>query len=253
MVLGITVLGPILSTPISTAQIKIEKVLNKLDAHYYYPHKKGLVNISAQLEWERQELTSEKKTVLKNPDFQFYGIFKDGTSRKGFIINENRVSLSDDEKARYMKTLNNFLDVFIPKTLQEKFSEYQGKGKFSGKGEMLLRFESVDSLDMGKHYELLVDSNKWRLAGLLIRQKHEPHSVKGKFVYTRKEGQWVVTESLSNFLIDGRKYSEKTEYTYKKIESFWLITKVKQTLQQDGQNVLLHRFLLSDYKINSIN
>ena len=169
------------------------------------------------------------------------------------MINENRVSLSDDEKNQYVRKLNNYLDVFLPKTLREKFYKHRGKAKVFGKEKMLLRFESVDSLDMGKHYELLVDSNKWRLAGLRIRQKHEPHSVKGKFVYMRKEGQWVVTESLSNFLIDGRKYSEKTEYTYKKIESFWLITKVKQTLQQDGQNVLLHRFLLSDYKINSIN
>ena len=202
---------------------------------------------------EQQELTSEKKTVLKNPDFQFYGIFKDGTSRKGFIINENRVSLSDDEKARYMKTLNNFLDVFIPKTLQEKFSEYQGKGKFSGKGEMLLRFESIGSLDMDKYYELLVDTDRWRLSGLRVRQTYEPRIVKGQFLYTRKEGQWVVAEAFSSFTIDGQNFSEKIEYTYKKFKSFWLINKVRQTVQQNGRDIFLRRLRLVDYKINSIN
>ena len=161
MVLGIIVLGPVLYPSISSAQIKAELVLKKLDAHYYYPHKKGLINISARLEWEQQDMTSEKKTVLKNPDFQFYGKFKDGISRKGFVISENRVILSDNEKTQYMRILNNYLDVFIPKTLHEKFFEYQGKTKFSGEGEMLLQFESSDPLDMVKYYELLVNTNKW--------------------------------------------------------------------------------------------
>ena len=118
---------------------------------------------------------------------------------------------------------------------------------------MLLRFESSDSLNMDKYYELLVDTDKWRLVGLRVMQKHEPRSVKGKFLYTRKEGQWVVAETLSNFSIGGQKYSEKTEYTYKKFKSFWLINKVRQTVQQNGHDILLHRLRLRDYKINSMD
>ena len=228
-------------------------MLNKLDANYYYPHKKGLVNISAQLEWEQQDLTKGKKTIIKNQNFLFYGKFKDGISQKGFTINENGVILSDDEKIQYIKILNNYLDAFIPKTLREKFSEYQGTTKFSKNGKMLLQFESIDPLDMDKYYELHVDTNEWRLAGLHVRQKHKPQSVKGKFLYTRKEGQWVVAETLSHFSIDDKKYSEKTEYTYKKIKSFWLISKVKQTVQQNGHDILLHRLRLRDYKINSMD
>ena len=107
VVLGIIIFGPVFYSSISYAQIKPDKVLNKLDANYYYPHKKGLVYISAQLEWEQQDLTKGKKTIIKNPNFLFYGKFKDGISQKGFTINENGVILSDDEKIQYIKILNN--------------------------------------------------------------------------------------------------------------------------------------------------
>ena len=250
---GIVILGPVFYSSISCAQTKTDEVINKLDDNYYYPQKKGLSNIAARLEWEQQDMTSEKKTVLKNPDFQFYGKFKDGISRKGFVISENRVILSDNEKTQYMRILNNYLDVFIPKTLHEKFFEYKGKTKFSDEGEMLLQFESNDPLDMVKYYELLVNTNKWRITGLRVMQKHEPRSVEGKFLYTRKEGQWVVTETFSSFTIDGLKYSEKTEYTYKKIHSYWLINKVRQSIRQGGRDILVHRFHVVDYKINSDN
>ena len=253
VVIGIVILGPVFYSSISCAQIKTDEVIKKLDENYYYPQKKGLINIVARLEWEQQDMTSEKKTVLKKPDFQFNGKFKDGISRKDFMVSENRVILSDDEKTQYMRILNNYLDVFIPKTLHEKFFEYQGQTKFSGEGEMLLRFESSDPLDKAKYYELRVNTNKWRVAGLRVIQKHEPRSVEGKFFYTRKEGQWMVAEAFSSFTIDGQKYSEKTEYTYKNFKSFWLINKIRQTVQQDGHDIYLYKFRLMDYKINSMN
>ncbi len=79
-------------------------------------------------------------SMVKNPNFLFYGKFEDGVSRKGFVINEGGVILSDDEKIKYTKILNNFLDAFIPKTLREKFSEYQGTTKFSENGKILLQY-----------------------------------------------------------------------------------------------------------------
>lgn len=253
VVLGIIIFGPVFYSSISYAQINIDEVTNKLDANYYYPQKKGLINIAARLEWEQQDMTSEKKIFLKNPDFRFYGEFKGKNSIKKVEIDDEGVTLSDDEKAQYIRVLNNYLDAFIPKTLHEKFFEYQGKAKFSGKGKMLLRFERIDSLGIDKYYELLVDTDKWRLSGLRVRQIHEPRIVKGKFLYIRKEGHWMVAETISSFTIDGQKYSEKTEYTYKNIKSFWLINKVRQTVQQDGHDILLHRFKIVDYKINLMN
>ena len=103
VVLGIIILGPVFYSSISCAQIKTDEVIKKLDENYYYPQKKGLINIVARLEWEQQDMTSEKKPVLKKPDFQFNGKFKDGISQKGFTIDENGAVLSDDEKIQYMK------------------------------------------------------------------------------------------------------------------------------------------------------
>ena len=42
--LVIVILGPIFYSSISWAQINPDQVINRLDANYYYPHKKGLVN-----------------------------------------------------------------------------------------------------------------------------------------------------------------------------------------------------------------
>ena len=63
VVLGIVILGPVYYFAISYAQIKPDKVLNKLDANYYYPQKKGLINITARLEWEQQDLALDKKAI----------------------------------------------------------------------------------------------------------------------------------------------------------------------------------------------
>ena len=64
-------------TSVSAAQSEIKRLLNKLDSHYYYPQKKGLTNISAQLTWEQQDTSSEKKIFLKKPDFRFKGELSD--------------------------------------------------------------------------------------------------------------------------------------------------------------------------------
>ena len=138
----------------------------------------------------------------------------------------------------------------IPKSLREKFSKYQGNTKLSEQGKILLRFRSIDSLNRDKYYELTVDTKKWRLAGLHVIQRNEPKNIKGRFLYTRKEGKWMVEETISSFLINGKNYSEKIEYKYKKIKSYWLLNKMRQTVKQDNNITLLYRFRCSDYKIN---
>ena len=145
VILGIILLGPVFYSSISDAQIKTDEVINKLDANYYYPQRKGLINIAARLKWEQQVLTSEQKAFLEKPDFRFYAEFKGENSRKRVRVDNGRIALSDDEKAKYLMVLNNYLDAFIPKTLHEKFSKYQGQTKFFGKEKLLVRFESIDS------------------------------------------------------------------------------------------------------------
>ncbi len=44
-------------------------------------------------------------------------------------------NLSDAEKTEYINVLNNYLDAFIPDTLSEKFSNYEGQIKHQTKKE----------------------------------------------------------------------------------------------------------------------
>ena len=53
-------------------------------------------------------------------------------------------------------------------------------------------------------------------------------------------------------LID-QTYIEKTEYTYKNLQNFWLVKKIKQTVKQDGHLIRSYRIQLNDYKVNIEN
>ncbi len=91
-----------------------------------------------------------------------------------------------------------------------------------------------------------MDPQNWRLSGIQVRQDHEPRNVEGKFKYTRKEGRWVVVETATSFVMSDQKFSERTEFAYKKIKSFWLVHKVRQTVRREGQIVLSYKFRLVD-------
>ena len=251
--LGIISFVLLLFPSFSSAKINIEELLRKLDSSYYYPQKHGLVNISAKYEWEQQDLTLGKKNYIKKLGFIFNGQFKDGYSIKRIDINDVRVTLSGNEKAQYINTLNNYIDTFIPKTLYEKFSTYHGYIKHSNKKETLIKFQKKYPGNIDGYFELLVDKEKWRLSKLSAGQNHEPKNVKGEFRYSRKEGKWIIEETYLSFIIGDKKYIDKKEYTYRKFGSFWLINKIKQTVRQDGRNIFLYRFRLVDCKINSLN
>jgi len=253
VVFGVAFFSTVLSPPVSSAQLKIEDILNKLDDNYYYPQKNGLAGISARLEWEQRDMSSSSETYLKNPGFRFNAEFNNGISSKGFSIDEGTVILSDDEKTQYLRILNNYADAFIPKTLLEQLSNYSGEVISAKKREVLLRFESSDSLETVKGYGLFVDPTNWRLASIQVRQENEPLNVEGKFKYTRKGGRWAVVETMTSFLMNDQNFSERTEYTYKKFKSFWLVHKVRQTLRREGQIVLSYRFRLVDYEVSSKN
>ena len=253
IIFWITTLGSVLLPSIPSAQLQIKTLLSKLDNNYYYPQKKGLTSISARLEWKQKDISSGKKLFIKKPDFRFVGELDKRIFRKRFIVNTIKINLSNDERIQHIKVLNNYLDAFLPKTLHEKFSDYRGKINFHNEKEIILQLKSSDPLDNIKDYELFIDAQKWRIARIQIRQNQEPRSVEGNFFYTRKDGQWVVAETLSKFTINNQAYSEKTEYRYKNLKSFWLVNKISQTVKQEGQVILSYRFQLNDYKLNSRN
>ena len=239
--------------PVSIAQSEIKNLLNKLDNHYYYPQKKGLTSISAKLTWEQQDTSAKKTFFFKKPDFRFKGKLSDHVFKKRILNSGRSLNISDSEKTEYINILNNYLDAFIPKTLNEKFLKHEGQIKRRQKKEIILELTGKTSIENTKQYELFIDAEKWRISKIHIRQNPEPRSIEGKFFYTRRDGQWVVAETLSEFTVKDQTYTEKTEYRYKNIQTFWLVNKIKQTVKQDGHLILSYRLQLKDYKVNIEN
>jgi len=239
--------------PISTAQSEIKNLLNKLDNNYYYPQIKGLTSISAKLTWEQQDTSAKKKSFFKKPDFRFKGELSDHIFEKKIVSSGKNPNVSDNEKTEYINILNNYLDAFIPKTLYEQFLNYEGQIKHRQKKEIILELTGKTSIENTKQYELFIDAEKWRISKIHIRQNQEPRSIEGNFFYTRRGGQWVVAETLSKFTVNDQTYIEKTEYTYKNLQNFWLVKKIKQTVKQDGHLIRSYRIQLNDYKVNLEN
>ena len=239
--------------PISTAQLEIKNLLNKLDSHYYFPQKKGLTRISAKLTWEQQDTSAKKTFFFKKPDFRFKGQLSNHTFEKKIVSSGRNPNVPDNEKTEYIKILNNYLDAFIPKTLYEQFLNYEGQIKRRQKNEIILELTGKTSTENTKQYELFIDVEKWRISKIHIRQNPEPKSVEGNFFYTRRGGQWVVVETLSKFTVNDKTYTEKTEYTYKSLQNFWLVNKIKQTVKQDDHLIRSYRIQLNDYKVNLEN
>ena len=239
--------------PVSTAQLEIKNLLNKLDSHYYYPQKKGLTRISGKLTWEQQDTSAKKTFFFKKPDFRFKGQLSDHTFEKKIVSSGRNPNVPDNEKTEYIKILNNYLDAFIPKTLYEQFLNYEGQIKHRQKKEIILELTGKTSIENTKQYELFIDVEKWRISKIHIRQNPEPKSIEGNFFYTLRGGQWVVVETLSKFTVNDKTYIEKTEYTYKSLQNFWLVNKIKQTVKQDDHLIRSYRIQLNDYKVNLEN
>ena len=238
---------------ISSAQSEIKNLLNKLDSHYYFPQKKGLTSISAKLTWEQQDTSAKKTFFFKKPDFRFKGELSDHIFEKKIVNSGRSPNISDSEKTEYINILNNYLDAFIPKTLYEQFLNFEGQIKHQQKKSLVMHLREKASTENTKKYELFVDTKKWRISKIHIRQNQEPRSIEGKFFYTRRGGQWVVAETLSEFTVNDQTYIEKNEYTYKNLQNFWLVKKIKQTVKQDGHLIRSYRIQLNDYKVNIEN
>ena len=249
----ITSLSLFTAPSISSTQSEIKNLLNKLDSHYYYPQKKGLTSISAKLTWEQQDTSVKNTFFFKKPDFRFKGELSNHIFEKKIVSIGRNPNVSDNEKTEHINILNNYLDAFIPKTLYEQFLNYDGQIKHQQKKEIILELTGKTSIENTKQYELFIDGEKWRISKIHIRQNQEPRSIEGKFFYTRRGGQWVVAETLSEFTVNDQTYIEKTEYTYQNLQNFWLVKKIKQTVKQDGHLISSYRIKLNDYKVNLEN
>ena len=243
------------ASSVSSAQSKVEKLLNKLDQNYYYPQNKGLKRISLRFEWQQESTQSKKILTIKKPDFFFKGELKDGVFVKKIKItgNSKKVTNKEVNKETFwdIRFLNNYLDSFIPKTLREKFLLFKGKIVSKKRKEIVVLFKKRDIEENFLDYKLFIDTGNWRISKIVFRQSQEPKKVEGKFFYAQKNGKWVVAETVSVFKINNQEYIEKTKYKYKAFGSFWFAYNVDQTVMQEGSSVLTYRFNLKDYKLNS--
>jgi hypothetical protein len=240
-------------TSASNAQPEIKSLLLKLDKNYYYPQKKGLTSLNAELLWEQQDTSSEKIKFLKKPDFKFKGELKSHNYEKKITSSARSLNLSDAKKTEYINFLNNYLDAFLPNTLYDKFSNYKGQIKNQQKKSLVIHLREKASIENTTKYKLFIDTEKWRISKIHIRQNQEPRNIEGEFFYIRRGGQWVVTETTSEYMVNSQTYTEKTEYSYKRTNTFWLVNKIKQTVRQGDHLIRSYRIQLNDYKVNLEN
>ena len=251
MLTVVTIYLVILFPSMSSAQSKVEQLLNKLDENYYYPQNKGLIKMSSQLEWEQENIKSQKVLTLKKPNFIFEGELIGEIFEKKIKPAINLRYKSDENINESIEFLNNYLDAFLPKTLREKFIYYKGTMGSRVGSETVLFLKKIGSIQDFNDYELFIDEKKWRISKMILRQNREPKKIEGKFFYTRKSGKWVVEETLSIFKVNSQKYIEKTKYKYRILHSFWMVSKIKQTVMQEGDKILSYKFNLTDYKLSS--
>ncbi len=247
----LSIIGTNFFAAVSSAQSKVEQLLNKLDENYYYPQKKGLVRISSQLQWERENVKSEKIFAIKKHDFIFEGEFDGKIFKKRIKSSGIKKNILEKEAIESIKFLNNYLDAFFPKTLREKFIHYKGIIDSRGASEIRLLLKKTEPMDGFDEYELFIDKKKWRISKIIVRQDQEPKKVEGKFFYAQKDGKWMVAETFTIFKINDQEYIEETKYKYRIIESLWLVHEVNQTVKQDGNMILSYRFNLNDHKLRS--
>jgi len=236
---------------VSSAQSKVEQLLNKLDENYYYPQNKGLIKMSSQLEWEQENIKSKKVLTLKKPNFIFEGELIGEIFEKKIKPAINLKNKSDENITESIEFLNNYLDAFFPKTLREKFIHYKGTIGSRLGSETVIILKKIGSIQDFNDYELFVDEKKWRISKMVLRQNQEPKKIEGKFFYARKAGKWVVEETLSIFKVNSQEYMEKTKYIYRSLHSFWMVSKIKQTVMQEGNMILSYKFNLNNYKLSS--
>ncbi|SVC61942.1 uncharacterized protein METZ01_LOCUS314796 [marine metagenome] len=234
---------------ISLAQSKAEQILNKLDNHYYYPQNKGLIRISSQLDWEQESIISEEKITIKKSEFIFEGQLNDKTFEKKVKPASSTKNTSSEKITQDIVFLNNYLDMFLPKTLREKFVRHKGKIGSRIGSETKLLFKKIESIENFNDYELFIEEKKWRISKVIVRQNKEPKKMEGEFIYSQKDGKWVVDETLSVYKINGKEYIEKTKYKYTKSKSIWLVNKINQSIEQDGHTILSYKFKLNDHKL----
>ena len=221
-----------------------QSALSKLDQNYYYPQKQGLKSLSVRVQWEQLDVASSSGKFLRNPDFIFSWKHSSVDGLGNF-----RLAKGQDEGRfqELVQQIKSYRELIVPLFLKQKFADFKDQVS-KLKGDKLM-IELNPIVDSGQNYKLLVDSKEWVIRKVKFQQTSSPENVQGEMSYLRLEGKFAISESRSSFKVRGQEYFEVTRYKYKKIEGVWMVSRIDQTLKQDGYVLQTHVFKFSDFQM----
>jgi hypothetical protein len=226
------------------------QILDELDTHYYFPQKQGLQKLSVRMEWEQLDVVTDSGMYLKNPPVDFFWENSPAGSKSVFKLADRSFEVSKERQQELLNTLENYKEIVIPQTLEEKMANYKGQIKVVKKQKRLVEFVSRKAgADIGK-FGLIVDLGLKNVRKIIIERKNAPFQVESDIRYSQKDGKWLIAESRSKFRVGEMKYQETTEYVYRRAGKFWLVGKMSQTLKMDNRVLQSFIFRFRDYKVN---
>ncbi|MGV7220918.1 MAG: hypothetical protein ACQ9MH_05295 [Nitrospinales bacterium] len=241
----------LVSSTTSYAQDANNTIL-QLDKKYFYPQHNGLKKLSVQIIPIQQDTVYDAERFFQLPGINFHWKKNPSGSERSFSIADVNEGTLVDRGQETLQFVKNFSEMVIPKTLQERFTDYQGKRKKTLEGRIFLSFESLNPNQNILRYDLLIDPKGLKIDKMIIHQKSGPRQVKVKLTYNKlkKFEKWQLAASVANFELDGKPYQEITQYFYNQVEKLSLAKKVEQTLKKDGKIIQSYTFNIVDPQIN---
>jgi hypothetical protein len=242
-------LSPLLHSPAFCLE-NPGQILTELDAHYYYPQKHGLQKLSVRMELEQLDVSTHNGKYLKNPPLEFNWENSPAGKRSAFRLVDESAEISSDRRRELLGLLENYKEIVVPDTLNDKMANHTGHIKTAEKQKSLIEFVASDPSAVILKYELLVDLGRKNVRKIRLERKNAPYKIESDLRYTRKSEKWLIAESRTRFRVGEMKYQETTEYVYRRAGNFWLVGKMMQTLKTDDRVLQSFIFRFLDYKIN---
>lgn len=246
--LSFGILSLLIHLPYSVFAQSSDPLLQKLDAHYYYPSQLGLKKLTAKVKWLQKDLSASQPKFISHPEVLFSWDIQ--SDMRVFQVNPQLKGLTKTKKGEIENFFVNYQEVILPRRLSRTLFGFKSSRENKAFFKTTVKYQSPYKYNEIQTYSLDINSEHWSISKINIGKKTPPHSVVSQFKYIQREGKWLVSETLARFDLGRNSYSEKTSYTYQKKMRFWLPVKIDQIFKKGQDVVHSYRFLLSDYQIN---
>ena len=220
-------------SPLESRGLEADRVINKLDNHYYYVQDYGLKKLTATVQWE---LNPKIKYIWKYPDNERFVLIAvgDQQSRKEAILD----------------FIENYRDTFVPKKVAETLADYRLKTITDLDGTVYLEYAAKNQAQKIKRYTLWVDSEKLRIRKMEVSVGDAV--ISNKMTYIKKKGKWLVSSIHTDYRTDRKTIPFlKSEFFYKKVKNVWLLSKITREGLTENAGKLDNSIVLriDEYKI----